>query len=258
MAAATTAAAVTSASSSSSVAASAPLLLQQQRCIAAAAALAWRQPQQQQTQQQCQQQQQQLYIHLQQQRTWASAAGDNGAAASPSSSSTSTSSEPAVAASQAPPVASSSAADTPQPHYTPRAAPAPAFSSGARLVQPLRRGAGVAAQEGVVHINCSLNNIFVVLTDLNGQVKTYVSGGSVGFKNAGKSTPLAAERAAQELARRALEKGFLTVSVRMRGMGRNKQVALQALAAAGVQVTRLSEVTPTPYNGCRLPRKRRV
>jgi small subunit ribosomal protein S11 len=142
----------------------------------------------------------------------------------------------------------------------PRGPAAPgSFATGARLVQPLRRGGPtVAAQEGIVHVNCSMNNTFVVLTDLDGRVKTYTSGGSVGFKNAGKSTPLAAERAAGELARRALEKGFYSVSVRLRGMGRNKQIAVQALAAAGLGVTQLREVTPTPYNGCRLPRKRRV
>ncbi|KIZ06348.1 Ribosomal protein S11 [Monoraphidium neglectum] len=91
-----------------------------------------------------------------------------------------------------------------------------------------------------------------------GQIKTYTSGGSVGFKNANKSSPLAAERAAAELARRALEKGYFSVSVQLKGMGRNKQIAVQALAAGGVSVTQLREVTPTPYNGCRLPRKRRV
>ncbi len=164
------------------------------------------------------------------------------------------------------PSTSSSGAPQQQQHDAPAPAapqqpprPPAAFTSGARLVQPLRRGGPqVQAQEGIVHINCSLNNTFVVLTDLNGQVKTYTSGGSVGFKNSGKSTPLAAERAAAELARRALEKGFFSVSVRLRGMGRNKQIAVQALAAAGVAVTQLREVTPTPYNGCRLPRRRRV
>ncbi|KAI8475742.1 MAG: hypothetical protein J3K34DRAFT_365445 [Monoraphidium minutum] len=174
---------------------------------------------------------------------------------SSSSSSSSRSSEPSSSGLEA----GAGAAAAPPPSGAGRAAPPAGVASGARLVQPLRRGGPtVAAREGVVHINCSLNNTHIVLTDLQGLVQTYTSGGSVGFKNANKSTPLAAERAAAELAKRALEKGFFSVSVRLRGMGRNKQVAVQALAAAGVSVTQLREVTPTAYNGCRLPRKRRV
>ncbi|GBF91548.1 30S ribosomal protein S11 [Raphidocelis subcapitata] len=191
-----------------------------------------------------------------------STTGTSAAAGQPSPSAAAADTADATATATAPPATSSSsssgadawpAAAPPQPQQ-------PAFSQAARMVQPLRRGGPqvVVQDGGIVHVNCSLNNTFVVLTDAAGRVQTYTSGGSVGFKNAGKSTPLAAERAAAELARRALDKGFSNVSVRLRGMGRNKQIAVQALVAAGVSVTQLREVTPTPYNGCRLPRKRRV
>jgi len=103
-----------------------------------------------------------------------------------------------------------------------------------------------------------MNNIFVTLTGLDGKVKTCTSGGSVGYTNAAKSSPLAAEKAATELGKRAMERGYYTVTVKLQGMGKNKQIAVQALAATGVSITQLKEVTPTPYNGCRLPRKRRV
>ena len=132
---------------------------------------------------------------------------------------------------------------------------------GARLVKAFRRGGGaeeVARQEGVVHIQCSLNNTILSLTDRAGNVKAVASGGSAGFKGGNKATPLAAERAAAELARRAQALGFHSVAVRLKGLGRNKQYAVQALAAAGVGVTAVHEVTPVPYNGCRLPRKRRL
>lgn len=137
-------------------------------------------------------------------------------------------------------------------------APSP-LAFGPRLVQPLQRGpAKVARQEGIVHVHNTSNNCILVLTDKQGQIKTWTSGGTVGFKNSGKSTPLAAEAAAAELARRALSKGFYSVVVKLKGAGRNKQYAVQALAANGVNVTQLQEVTAIPYNGCRLPKKRRT
>jgi ribosomal protein S11 len=130
---------------------------------------------------------------------------------------------------------------------------------GPRLVQGLQRGAAKAApQQGIIHIHNSSNNCIMVLTDREGKVKTWTSGGTVGYKNAGKATPQAAEAAAAELARRALDKGFSSAIVKLKGAGRNKQFAVQALAAHGVQITQLQEVTSIPYNGCRLPRKRRT
>jgi small subunit ribosomal protein S11 len=118
--------------------------------------------------------------------------------------------------------------------------------------------AGVQKREGIVHVNSTFNNTIMVLTDRDHKVKTWTSGGTVGYKNANKATPVAAELAAKELASRALEMGFHSVVVKLKGMGKNKQFAVQSLAANGLTVTQLWDVTPIPYNGCRLPRRRRV
>ncbi len=115
-----------------------------------------------------------------------------------------------------------------------------------------------ALQEGVVHVHCSLNNTILTLTDTDGQVKASSSCGKVGFKNANKSTPLATEKAAEDIARKALALGYGTAVVKLKGMGRNKMYAVQSLHKTGLSVTQIQDVTPIPYNGCRLPRKRRT
>lgn len=109
-----------------------------------------------------------------------------------------------------------------------------------------------------MHISNTMNNILLALTDSQGKVKAQTSAGVVGFRNARKSLPVAAEKAADELAKRALKMGYGSVVVRLKGVGNNKQVALQALHAAGLRITALEEVTAIPYNGCRLPKRRRV
>lgn len=111
---------------------------------------------------------------------------------------------------------------------------------------------------GTVHVASTPNNTLLTLLSREGLVKTLVTAGSAGFRNSAKGTPQAAERAASELARRALALGIGSVAVRFRGTGRNKQFALSALAAAGLNVTSLEDVTAVAYNGCRLPRRRRV
>lgn len=111
---------------------------------------------------------------------------------------------------------------------------------------------------GTVHVASTPNNTLLTLLSREGLVKTVVTGGSAGFRNSAKGTPQAAERAAAELARRALAMGIGSVAVRFRGTGRNKQFALSALAANGLTVTSLEDVTAVAYNGCRLPRRRRV
>ncbi|WIA35550.1 hypothetical protein OEZ86_003975 [Tetradesmus obliquus] len=98
----------------------------------------------------------------------------------------------------------------------------------------------------------------MVLTDRDSKVQTWTSGGTIGYKNANKATPMAAELAAKELAKRAIGLGFHSVVVKLKGMGKNKQFAVQSLAANGLTVSQLQDVTPIPYNGCRLPRRRRV
>ena len=118
--------------------------------------------------------------------------------------------------------------------------------------------AGAGALEGIVHIQNTFNNIIVTLTDKAGFIKTYTSAGQVGFRGARKSQPVAAERAAEELAKRALRLGYTTVQVKLKGPGNNKQYAVQSLHAAGLKITHLMDVTGIPYNGCRPPKKRRV
>jgi small subunit ribosomal protein S11 len=141
-------------------------------------------------------------------------------------------------------------------------APAAAAAYGPRKITPrtgqAAAGAGPAKREGIVHVNSSFNNTIMVLTDRDSKVQTWASGGTVGYKNANKATPMAAELAAKELAKRALGLGFHSVVVKLKGMGKNKQFAVQSLAANGLTVTQLQDVTPIPYNGCRLPRRRRV
>ncbi|KAG2497435.1 hypothetical protein HYH03_004590 [Edaphochlamys debaryana] len=127
-----------------------------------------------------------------------------------------------------------------------------------RVVTEGRRAPGTALQEGIVHIQNTFNNIFITLTDKTGGIKAYTSAGIVGFRGSRKSQPLAAERAAEELAKRALNLGYGKVEVRLKGPGSNKQYAVASLAASGLTVTALADVTPTPYNGCRPPKRRRV
>lgn len=134
----------------------------------------------------------------------------------------------------------------------------PVTAYGARKVTLKSQQAGVQKREGIVHVNSTMNNTIMVLTDRDHKVQTWTSGGTVGNKNANKATPMAAEQAAMELAKRAVAMGFHSVVVKLKGMGKNKQFAVQSLAANGLTVTQLWDVTPIPYNGCRLPRRRRV
>lgn len=123
-----------------------------------------------------------------------------------------------------------------------------------------RRGVGSdPTLHAVVHVHNSSNDIILTLADArDGMVKAWTSAGTAGYKNARKSLPVAAEKAAEELARKAIKLGYRTAEVRLKGVGNNKQYAVQSLHASGLQVTRLMDVTPIPYNGCRLPKKRRV
>ncbi|EFJ52254.1 hypothetical protein VOLCADRAFT_103256 [Volvox carteri f. nagariensis] len=131
------------------------------------------------------------------------------------------------------------------------------FNVDYRRVVSERRAAAQGSLEGIIHIQNTFNNIILTLTDQQGFIKTYTSAGIVGFRGARRSQPVAAERAAEELARRALKLGYSTVSIRLKGPGNTKQYAVQSLAAAGLQIISLADVTPIPYNGCRLPKRRR-
>jgi small subunit ribosomal protein S11 len=111
---------------------------------------------------------------------------------------------------------------------------------------------------GQAHIKTSFNNTIVTLTDTEGNVIVWESAGSAGFKGSRKSTPFAAQVAAGDAAAKAMEHGLKTVSVLVKGPGAGRESALRALAAAGLKITLIRDVTPIPHNGCRPPKRRRV
>lgn len=111
---------------------------------------------------------------------------------------------------------------------------------------------------GVVHIQATFNNTLVTVTDPQGNVVTWASAGSIGFKGSRKGTPFAASQAAATAASRAREVGMRTVTVRVKGPGSGRESAIRALAANGLQVSSIKDVTPIPHNGCRPPKRRRV
>ena len=111
---------------------------------------------------------------------------------------------------------------------------------------------------GVAHIQATFNNTIVTLTDKNGNVVSWSSAGSAGFKGSRKSTPFAAQTAAEIAARKAMEHGVRQVAVHVKGPGGGRESAVRALQAAGIKVTMIRDVTPVPHNGCRPPKRRRV
>ena len=111
---------------------------------------------------------------------------------------------------------------------------------------------------GVAHIKSSFNNTIVSITDPEGNVLAWASAGNVGFKGSRKSTPFAAQLAAEACARRAMEHGVRQIEVYVRGPGSGREAAIRALQAAGLQVVSITDVTPIPHNGCRPPKRRRV
>ncbi len=112
--------------------------------------------------------------------------------------------------------------------------------------------------EGVAHIKATFNNTIVTIADSSGDVVTWASAGKAGFKGSKKSTPFAATMAAEQAGREAFALGVRRVDVRVQGPGSGRESAISALAAAGLQVKSIQDVTPLPHNGCRPPKKRRV
>jgi len=111
---------------------------------------------------------------------------------------------------------------------------------------------------GVAHIQATFNNTIITITDFNGEVIAWSSSGSKGFKGSRKSTPFAAQVAAEDAARRAMDAGMRSVSVLVKGPGGGRESAVRAMAAVGLKVNLLKDVTPIPHNGCRPPKRRRV
>lgn len=113
-------------------------------------------------------------------------------------------------------------------------------------------------QVGIAHIQASFNNTIVTLTDMSGNVIGWSSAGHQGFKGSRKSTPFAAQRAAEIAAKKAMEHGMRQVDVYVKGPGSGRESAIRALQAAGLRVNLIKDVTPVPHNGCRPPKRRRV
>ena len=113
-------------------------------------------------------------------------------------------------------------------------------------------------EKGQVHIRSSFNNTMVTCTDLQGNAISWASSGEMGFRGSRKSTPFAAQTAAETAAKAAMEHGLKTVEVYVKGPGQGREAAIRALQGVGLEVTLIKDVTPVPHNGCRPPKRRRV
>jgi small subunit ribosomal protein S11 len=111
---------------------------------------------------------------------------------------------------------------------------------------------------GAVHIQSSFNNTIITISDAQGNVVSWSSGGVAGFKGSRKSTPFAAQLAAENAAKKAMEHGMRTVDVFIKGPGAGREAALRAIQSAGLKIHLIRDVTPIPHNGCRPPKRRRV
>ena len=113
-------------------------------------------------------------------------------------------------------------------------------------------------ERGTVHIQSTFNNTIVTIADMQGNAVSWASAGEMGFKGSRKSTPFAAQTAAETAAKAAMEHGMKTVEVYVKGPGQGREAAIRALESVGLSVTLIKDVTPIPHNGCRPPKRRRV
>jgi small subunit ribosomal protein S11 len=111
---------------------------------------------------------------------------------------------------------------------------------------------------GVAYINSTFNNTIVTIADTNGDVVSWASSGSSGFKGAKKGTPFAAQTAAESAGKRAIDQGMRQIQVMVSGPGAGRETAIRALQGAGLEITMIRDITPVPHNGCRPPKRRRV
>jgi len=121
-----------------------------------------------------------------------------------------------------------------------------------------RRRERKVVEKGAAHIRSSFNNTMVTITDLEGNALSWASSGGLGFRGSRKSTPFAAQTAAETAAKAAMEFGLKTVEVYVKGPGQGREAAIRALQSAGLEVVMIKDVTPIPHNGCRPPKRRRV
>ncbi len=113
-------------------------------------------------------------------------------------------------------------------------------------------------EKGAAHIQSTFNNTIVTIADVQGNVISWATSGEMGFRGSKKSTPFAAQTAAETAAKAAMEHGLKTVEVFVKGPGQGREAAIRALQAAGLEITLIKDVTPIPHNGCRPPKRRRV
>lgn len=128
----------------------------------------------------------------------------------------------------------------------------------ARRVTRTKRRERKNIESGVAHIKSTFNNTIVTITDTKGNTLSWASAGGVGFKGSRKSTPFAAQMAAENAAKEAMEHGLKIVEVMVKGPGAGREAAIRSLQAAGLEVNLIKDVTPIPHNGCRPPKRRRV
>ena len=133
-------------------------------------------------------------------------------------------------------------------------AKAPANNAAQRVRKKVRKN----VSDGVAHVHASFNNTIITITDRQGNALSWASSGGQGFKGSRKSTPFAAQMAAENAGRKAMEHGMRTLEIEVRGPGSGRESALRALQAVGLAVTAIRDVTPIPHNGCRPPKRRRV
>ncbi len=129
-------------------------------------------------------------------------------------------------------------------------------TGGKKIVKKRRERKNV--ESGAAHIRSTFNNTIVTITDTHGNAISWATAGGMGFKGSRKSTPYAAQTAAETAAKAAVEQGMKTVEVYVRGPGSGRESAIRALQTAGLEITLIRDVTPIPHNGCRPPKRRRV
>jgi small subunit ribosomal protein S11 len=149
-------------------------------------------------------------------------------------------------------------AEEQKPPATPNAAPGGATAAAPAGERKGKKKTKKNVQTGIVYIQSTFNNTIITITDVSGNVLSWSSAGARGFKGSRKSTPFAAQVAAGDAAAKAMEHGLRNVSVLVKGPGAGRESALRALAAAGLKVTLIRDITPVPHNGCRPPKRRRV
>ena len=129
-------------------------------------------------------------------------------------------------------------------------------TGGKKIVKKRRERKNV--ESGAAHIRSTFNNTIVTITDTKGNAISWATAGGMGFKGSRKSTPYAAQTAAEQAAKAAVDQGMKTVEVYVRGPGSGRESAIRALQTAGLEITLIRDVTPIPHNGCRPPKRRRV